>query len=111
MPSDYYRPGDPFRLDVRICCADDTEPVSLPLFVVLNVYGEYFFAPSYTRDIGFFNVDVRPGMQLVVIIQEFPWPENAGEGVGITWFAAMTNPPMTDLFGEMDMATFGWGAR
>lgn len=108
MPSNYYQSGDTFKLDVQICYLEET-PVSLPLFVVLNVYGDYFFAPDFSRTLAYYDVSIEPGLMIMEIIPAFPWPNNAGEAVGITWFAALTNPGMTDLVGEMDLATFGWG--
>lgn len=111
MPSDYFIPGDTFALAVELCYRGDDVPETLPLFVVLNVYGEVYFAPDFTRTVSYYEQSIVPGLTIVEIIPAFPWPEGAGSAVGVTWFAALTDPGMTGLVGEMDMATFGWGVN
>ncbi len=108
MPSDFFRPGDQFFIDVYVCNMDSIE-YNVPLFVILDVYGSYFFAPSFSA---FDNYDITlpANDQIVVnVLPLFNWPDGAGEASGIKLYAAMTDPQITNLFGTMDMKTFGWG--
>ncbi len=108
MPSDFFRPGDQFFIDVYLCNMDSIE-YNVPLFVILNVYGAYFFAPSFTA-FDKYNVTLPANDQIVVnVLPLFNWPTGAGQAANILLYAAMTDPQITQLFGAMDMKTFGWG--
>lgn len=107
MPASTYRAGDKFWLDVLMCnlVSDDLECL---LFVMLDVYGEYYFAPSFGDELDYYLTDLAMGMNVERIIPEFMWPVDAGTAYGITWYAALVNLELTALVGEMDLATFGW---
>jgi hypothetical protein len=89
----------------------NTVPIeNQPLFVILDVYGQLFFAPDfsgfdhYLDDYPTFN----PGRTVINVLPEFTWPEGAGSADSIRWYAALTNPEVTTLYGEMDIFEFGW---
>gem|GEM_PF-6702618 len=42
------------------------------------------------------------------VLPLFAWPSGAGVAEGIMFHAAMTDPGITSLFGELDTFTFGW---
>jgi hypothetical protein len=107
MPSDMYHPGDLFYTNVGVCNPDAVGYGEHPLFVVLDVYGMYYFAPSFTS-FDYYEVDVDPGLQTITVVPEFTWPSGSGDAQGIFWYAAMTDPEMTELFGAMDAFEFGW---
>jgi hypothetical protein len=108
MPSDFFRGGDIFYLDVYLCNTDNAQ-YNVPLFVILDVYGQLFFAPSFTEEFDMYDVTLPPNEQIMKsILQQFTWPHGAGEASGIIFYAAMTDPEITGLFGELDMAVFGW---
>lgn len=108
MPSDFYRPGDTFYVDVYLCNMDGVE-YQVPLFVILEVYGTLFFAPTFTP-FDKYDVVLPANDQIVInVLPPFNWPQGAGTASGINFFAAMTDPQITQLFGEMDSQTFGWG--
>lgn len=108
MPSHFFREGDPCGCSVLLCNPDAEMVAGVPLFVLLDVYGSYFFAPTYTA-FDKFTIDLMPGREEKVILPVFDWPANTGSADGIIWYSAMTNPGMTELFGEMDSWSFGWG--
>ena len=108
MPSDYFTPGDPCACKVFACNPGSGSYSDVPLFVILDVYGQYFFAPSF-GEFDHYSVDLAPGLQETEILPEFQWPEGAGSASDIIWYAAMTDAAITQLFGEMDAWAFGWG--
>ncbi len=109
MPATFYHPGDPCECRVEICNPEAYTWPSTPLFVVLDVWGNYYFAPSFSSTtLDHYTVDVPPGVTEVSVIEAFSWPENAGSADGVFWYAAMTNKEMTELFGEMGEWSFGW---
>lgn len=102
-------PGDPYACTVNVSNSQILNIENYPLFVLLEAYGMYFFAPSFNPDFDHY-LSLYPrfmaGHATISILPEFIWP-TAGSG-GATWYAAMTTPEMTELFGEMDIEGFTW---
>ncbi|MBN1356478.1 hypothetical protein JXA40_09495 [bacterium] len=108
MPAVYFRAGDPCGCKVYLCNPESGKYPGLPLFVILDVYGSMYFAPSFDA-FDYYSIDLEPGRYELGIIKQFPWPEGAGSATGIVWIAGMTDPGITRLIGEMDIWEFGWG--
>jgi hypothetical protein len=109
-PSAMFRPGDPCSAAAYVFNADQmVQAFDIPFFVILDVYGEYFFAPEFNE----FSHYTIPDLQSAEshrfqILPEFAWPQNAGAADGIIWYAAMTDPQITSLFGPLAYFEFGW---
>ncbi len=108
MPDDDFQTGENCELKVTVCNPDDAGYGTKPLFVILDVFGEYLFAPGFGSDVDFYSVEIAPGQQELQVIEPFNWPPNAGTADGMMFYAAMTDQNITMLFGEMDQWTFGW---
>lgn len=108
MPDDFFRPGDPCSLRVHICNPGPETYTDIPVFVILDVFGMYFFAPSFTA-FDHYTIPLPAGMQTFQIIPEFTWPSGVGSALGLLWYSAMTDPGITQLFGEMDTWMFSYG--
>ncbi|MCD4654962.1 hypothetical protein K8T06_13630, partial [bacterium] len=78
------------------------------LFVILDVYGDLFFAPSFTQEMDAWSGPWIPGETQVEVLPEFNWPETGSSANGIYWYAALTIPDVSDIYGEWDMFEFGW---
>ena len=107
MPAHEYGPGDDCSCDLYICNPNSEIYQNVPIFVVLDVYGIYFFAPSFS-EFDQYMENVEPGLKIISVLPEFPWPEGAGSASGIRWYGAMTNAAITELFGELGIFEFGW---
>jgi len=107
MPSDNYGPGDACFLDILINNQETSGFDGVPLFVILEVYGQYLFAPAF-NEFDNYQIDVQPGINRIMVLPEFSWPADAGNASGLRWYAAMTNSGMNELFGELDTFEFGW---
>jgi hypothetical protein len=107
MPSDDFGPGDECYCDVTICNPNTETYSDIPVFVILDVYGLYFFAPSFS-DFDYYVETVAPGILTIPIIPSFTWPGGVGSASGLLWYAAMTDPGITHLFGDLGMFMFGW---
>ncbi len=107
LSSGHFIPGDIFSCDVYTCVPDQTGYSDVPLFVILDVYGQFFFAPDFS---GFGYIPAEPtfGRTAYNIVPAFQWPSGAGSGQA-TWYAAMTDPEITMLLGNLDMVFFTWG--
>ncbi|MBN1355666.1 hypothetical protein JXA40_05270 [bacterium] len=107
MPSTEFHPGDPCHCRVILCNPGPKTYVDIPLFVILDVYGTLFFAPSF-GDFDHYTFMFPAGVMTREILPEFAWPEGAGSASGINFYAGMTDREMTVLLGEYDVFTFGW---
>ncbi|MBN1552198.1 agmatine deiminase family protein [bacterium] len=109
MPRTFYSPGDSCACRLTLCNPENLHYNRIPVFAILDVYGTYFFAPSFS-EFDHYIVDLHPGLTEIQVLQEFTWPENAGNGNGIVWYAAMTDADITHILGDMDTWSFGWGS-
>jgi hypothetical protein len=112
MPSDYFHTGDLCYCYVYVCNGEGRTLKNYPLFVILDVYGTLFFAPSFNTTFDNYlelNPVFLPGITRVDVIPEFYWPAGVGSAAHIYWYAGLTNPEMTTLVGDYDIFMFGWG--
>ena len=86
----------------------ESQPLSgCPLFVILDVFGTLFFAPEF-GDFDHFDQDFPIGQPAAQVLPSFTWPAGVGEASGILWYAALTDPAITQLFGDYDVFAFSW---
>ena len=108
MPSVLFYPGDAFFCNISVCNQEGTTLEGYPLIVLLDVFSQYFFAPSFGSTLDFYAMTFPVGVSAVEVLPEFSWPQGAGTAGGIVWYAALTDPSITSLIGMMDSMTFGW---
>ena len=76
--------------------------------VILDVFGTYYFAPSFV-DLDCYVMDIEPGQETIQVVPHFTWPEVGGSASGIFWYAAMINAELTGPLGQVASFEFGWG--
>ena len=104
---DTYYPGDLFSTTVQVC-NPQLEPLeSHPLFVILDVYDTLYFAPDFS-DFNSVNQDYPPGETEVTILDPFLWPEDVGSATGLSWYAALVDPSVSNLVSNLSTWEFGW---
>lgn len=107
MPATMFHAGETCFCRLTVCNSTfDVIPDSL-VFVILEIAGHYFFAPGFSgADV--YRINLPPGETVIDVIPAFAWPES-GCGAGTaTWYAAVTDPDITMILGEMDVFGFGW---
>jgi len=115
MPSNFYFPGDTFSVTVIVGNpGNDLE--SIPLFVVLDVYGDYYFWPGWKRfhppeseEIDYLIINLTHGQQAFIVLYPFAWPAVSPGVSGIAFHAALLNRELTAILGEMDSFYWGYG--
>jgi hypothetical protein len=111
MSSHHYRPGNLVWCDVIVCNSGEEALKNCPLFVILDVVGEIFFAPSFSSApdsfLGSYS-SYPTGSTRVEVFPVFSWPNNVGSASGLYFYAGLTNPAITELIGEMDTWVFSW---
>lgn len=95
--------GDHFRLGLTYW-NDDPVAWVLPLYLVLDAYGSYFFWPAWETDIDFsvIQFDSQSIVRDIDII-EFDWPENVGHASGLHFWAGIMNEENSEVIGESNM--------
>jgi predicted outer membrane repeat protein len=110
MPSHQFFPGDACSCKVTVCNVTGVSLSNYPLFVILSAFDNYYFAPSFTSYDNYLNQypSFSIGETEIIVLPEFQWPSGVGNASGLTWYAALTDPAITQLFGEMESWEFGW---
>lgn len=110
MPAHSFAPGDPCACSATVCNASASPIANYPLFVLLEIAGTYYFAPSFTAYDNYADIytSFPVGETPVEVIPEFAWPNGAGSFNGCMFYGALTDPGITALFGTMDSFFFSW---
>ncbi|MBN1356582.1 hypothetical protein JXA40_10015 [bacterium] len=110
MPGTMFHAGEPCACSATVLNAEIETLENYPLFVILDVFGQYYFAPSFSDFDNFLSCHPTfpIGYTAVSVLPEFAWPAGAGTVAGVRWYAGLTNPGMTALCGTMDIWEFGW---
>lgn len=90
-------PGELFQLRTQIFNHFGSQ-IDVDEYVVLDVYGQYFFSPYWTQEISFVRRSITAGMQMIVMILDFQWPSGSGEARGIVFHGAITQPDSYNLY-------------
>ena len=111
MPAHEFETGDSCGCRVTVCNGNTDPMTGYPLFVILDVMGVFLFAPDFTPEMNTYlqqYPQFPTGATEVTVIPEFTWPEGTGTAQNIYWYAALTNPAMTQITGEWDSWEFQW---
>jgi len=108
MPSHQYYPGDACWLLAYIC-----NPGSLiesaPVFVLLEVAGAYWFAPSWSQNPDHWTMNLAPDITGIPVLARFTWPAGVGAATGLRFHAAITDAAVTQVLGDYDTWEFAFG--
>ncbi len=111
MPSREYTSGEPCFCQAIVCNTEQSTLEHYPLFVILDVFGEFFFGPGFTQQPDNYSREFpafRSGPTAVEVVPLFNWPGLQEPADGITFYGALTTPDMTSIFGEIGAFSFGW---
>ncbi len=107
MPAHMFWPGDMCRL-TALCLNTGAGRENINLYIVLDVYGEYYFWPSWGFEVDFENLSIPAGGIEKVVIPDFEWPENAGNAEDIIFYGALLSGGTNEILGEIQSWEFGW---
>ncbi len=82
-------------------------PVQADVYLILDVYGVYWFWPSWTHEIDSASRSMPPRNATREILLDFIWPPYNGTFDGVTLWAAALVPGTSNLIGRYDHVTFG----
>jgi len=108
MNQELFEAGDQFHLGLSLWNRDDSA-CALPLFLVLEAAGSYWFWPAWSPAPDYVEVPLpHGGDHRDAPVLDFIWPDNAGALAGLRFWTALTSPDLTQIIGTMDMQE--WGA-
>jgi hypothetical protein len=82
-------------------------PVTASVYTLLEVYGYYYFWPSWSEDLDYRTMNLEADSVVRETLLEFEWPEDAGAGSATFW-AALFAPMTWDLLADVDNCSFQW---
>ena len=88
MPAEIFHQGDPCSCTAIVCNMEGHSIEGYPLFVILDVYGSYFFAPSFNQVFDNYLIShpaFDEGRTEIAVLPEFEWPSVGGSAYGLKW--------------------------
>lgn len=107
MPKTTFHAGDTFYCNVNLCNPTSEYYMELAVFLVLDVYGNYFFAPDFSH-YDFYTTRLKYGTRTIEAIPAFTWPSTDHGYTNIWFYAGMTDIDVTGLIGTYDAIMFEW---
>ncbi len=109
MPSHSFSPESPCGCVAMVCNAESSA-IANPLFVILEVAGAYYFAPSFGPYDHYLDEypTFPPGRTQVTVLPEFIWPQGVGSFSGCTFYGALTDTAVTSIIGTFSSWEFSW---
>ncbi len=99
-------PGREFQLTRKIHNTGANQ-VLADEYILLDVYGEYWFAPDWTQTPDFTTLTVPSETEHFIIPLEFTWPDGAGAAWGIRFWGGIVESGTSTLI-DYDMVVFQW---
>lgn len=109
-PEETFYPGKQFTLyfsDRKEAFPPFNGEVDLQKFIILDVYGNYYFYPRWTTELDYLPLTVTDGYEHSGTILDFTWPEFDGTAHGIVFWAGIFNPETGSIGGYSALA-FGY---
>jgi len=114
MPRTMYAPGDEFYLNL-VFYKSGPDLEGLPVFVLLETFGTYYFWPSWRRYsppespyIDYRLENIPSGTSTLEIFPSFPWPDTGTSGTDLLFMGAVMNWSLSGLAGNIDIVEWGF---
>ncbi len=111
MPSSYFHPGDLFWANT-VVNNTGSSLVNVKLFVVLDVYGQYWFWPywqGYPPYYSWWEGNIDPGNWTWSVFDAFYWPNVGSSMSGIRFYSVITDSTITQTRSNLATAEWGFG--
>jgi len=107
LSGEQFTSGDHFKLVVM--CNTEEGITRVDLYVLLDVYGEYWFHPDWTKELSRETVLFDDEHPIEIIILDFVWPEgDHGTADNLYFWSAITEAETFNIIGEIDIVEFGY---
>ncbi|MCD4654160.1 hypothetical protein K8T06_09505, partial [bacterium] len=99
--------GDVFKL--RALCMGEPGDATADLYVILDVFGNYWFYPEWRQTPDCQRIGLKEGSGNYVFLLDFTWPEGCfGHIDGLCFWSAIFEPGTFDIIGDLDHVEFGY---
>jgi carboxypeptidase T len=99
--------GEQFLLQLDIYNGR-TEQLDLQQFLFLDVYGLFFFYPSWSISVDYIDRSIIPGYDELETILDFTWPSGVGGATGLNFWLGFYDPAAQVIVGNIDTVEFGY---
>jgi hypothetical protein len=99
-----FHSDDSFDLELHLYSSGD---VTGDVFVILDVYGMYWFWPDWTNDVSYKTMTPAAGLSVEPILQ-FTWPQVEGSASGLRFWTAALQSGTVNLISDVDKVEFGY---
>ncbi len=82
--------------------------MDVPTAVLLGVYGQYWFWPSWSMTFDYEVMDWEMGLTSFYALEPFTWPTVSGTVSNLEFYAALLTPAMDNIIGDYGYITFGY---
>ena len=104
----FFTPYEDFHLYLKTM--NPNQEFTCNLFVVLDVYGQYWFWPDWTQELNYVIFNCPNGTDMINIL-EFVWPQVQTTMTGLKFWGAMTEVNTFEIIGNFDYVEWGFGPR
>jgi len=101
-----FQPGDAFILDLRLL--RNGPAVQADAYVLLDVFGNYWFWPEWHRQLSFAAMTIPPNSHQTLNLLAFTWPAGAGSAFGIKFWSALLAPGSNEFLCNYDMEEWAY---
>ncbi len=106
LNDDMFSAGEEFLLQCEI--ERHGPPITVDRYLLLNVYGIYFWAPGWTEILDYETFTYYDGYHETETIFEFIWPEVDGHARDLIFYAGCLSAGTTTLVGDVTFVSFGY---
>jgi len=107
LSGDSFTSGDAFKL--RALCRGEPGKTAADLYVILDVFGYYWFYPSWQQHPDCKQIPLEDGRSSYHFIMDFTWPDgDFGHVDGLVFWSAITEPTTFNIIGDYDHVEFGY---
>ena len=102
-----FESGEPFLLEIHLT---NTTPatVSVDQYLILDVYGSYFFHPSWNQTGDFTARSIESGFDRQETVLTFNWPSGTGSADNLRFWLGYLTQGTIDLACDIDFVDFGY---
>jgi len=100
--------GDPFRLGMTYWNLTPDQ-YDVPLFIILDVFGQYWFWPSWSSTVDFSLYSIRPGTKYInEEVLYFYWAQEHGTAQDLRFWCALVSTDFSEILGVYNSVTWGY---
>jgi len=107
MPSHMFGSGDPCFLLASVV-NPGSQNIDFPLFVLLEISNNYWFAPSWRKQMDYYRYEYAPGPTEIYVIPKFYWPQGIAPMNNVRFWAFLADHELSRTIGDVSLWEFGW---